>query len=108
MYNGLYTGLQLDEVIKVISKKKFKKNSIEAERMLPPRSVIISDIIENRRDHYVLELYFNHSSSGISHFKKIEMLDDGRVILHLEDQESKLIYIVICSSLHIRNTNNYK
>ena len=91
----MHAGMQLDETIKAISKKKFRKNSIEVERILPPTSVIISDISEKRRDHEVLDLYFRHSSSGISRFKKLEMLDDGRVILHLEDSESKPILWIL-------------
>lgn len=54
--------------------------------------MIISNISEKKRDEDFLRLYFsNPKFSGVSEFDDVEMLDDGRVIVHLCDQESKLL-----------------
>ena len=96
MYSDL-TGVQLDEIIKAISKKPIRKKFIKVERILPPTSVMISNIIEKRKDKEYLELYFaNASVSGISTFDKIDILDDGRVIVQLLDHESKPFLYIMC------------
>ena len=89
----MLTGLQLDKIIATISKKKIKKQLLVAEKVVPSTSVIISNIIEKKRDEDFLKLYFsNPKFSGVSDFDDIEILDDGRVIVHLCDQESKIMY----------------
>ena len=51
---------------------------------------MITNITEKKRDEDFLRLYFsNQKFSGVSEFDDIEILDDGRVIVHLCDQDSK-------------------
>jgi len=57
---------------------------------------MISNISEKKRDEEFLRLYFSSTKfSGVSEFDDIEMLDDGRVIVQLCDQESKLLVYII-------------
>jgi len=89
----VYVGLQLDKIIAAISKKKFKRQlHLEAEKVTPSTSLIISNKIEKKRDEEFLWLYFsNPKFSGVGEFDDIEILDDGRVIVHLCNQESKFL-----------------
>jgi len=83
--------LQLDEIIARISKKKFKRKVIEAEKVVPSTSLIITNISEKKWDEDFLRLYFsNPKFSGVGQFNDIEMLDNGRAIVHLCDQEGKM------------------
>ena len=81
---------ELSTIITKISKKKIKKQFIEVEVMSPSTSVVISNVIDIKRSEEFLSLYFtNPKLSGVSGYDDIELLDDGRVIVHLEDQKSK-------------------
>ena len=84
----LLTEIELSTIVKNISKKKFKKQSIEVEVISPSTSVVISNV---KRNEEFLKLYFtNPKFSGVSEYENVEILDDGRVIVHLLNQESKL------------------
>ena len=86
----LFIEAELSTIITKISKKKFKKQFIEVEIMSPSTSVVISNIADAKRNEDFLSLYFtNPKHSGVSGYDNIELLDDGRVIVHLHDQESK-------------------
>ena len=89
----LFIEAELSTIITKISKKKFKKQFIEVEIMSPSTSVVISNIADAKRNKDFLSLYFtNPKHSGVSEYDDIELLDDGRVIVHLHDQESKNEY----------------
>ena len=86
----LFTEADLSTIITKISKKKIKKQFIEVEIMSPSTSVVISNIIETKRNEDYLSVYFiNPKYSGVSGYDDMEILDDGRVIVHLQDQKSK-------------------
>jgi len=81
--------IKIGEIATKISKKKFRKQFIEVEVMSPSTSVVISNIVDKKRNEDFLQLYFsNPKHSGVSEYKDLEILHDGRVIVHLEDQES--------------------
>ena len=87
----LSTEIKLNTIVNKISKKQIKKQSIEAEVISPSTSVMISSVIDRKRNEEFLKLYFtNPKFSGVSEYESIEILDDGQVIVHLLDQESKL------------------
>ena len=89
----LFTEADISTIIAKISKKKVKKQFIEVEIMSPSTSVVISNIIETRRNEDYLSVYFtNPKHSGVSGYDDMEILDDGRVIVHLQDQKSKNDY----------------
>ena len=68
------------------------KQSVEVEVMSPSTSVVIRNIIDKKRKEEFLKLYFtNAKHSGVSTYDGLEILDDGRVIVHLQDQESRWI-----------------
>ena len=86
----LFTKADISTIITKISKKKVKKQFIEVEVMSPSTSVMISNIIETKRNEDYLSLYFaNPKHSGVGGYDDMEILDDGRVIVHLQDQKSK-------------------
>ena len=86
----LFTEADISTIISKISKKKVKKQFIEVEIMSPSTSVMISNIIETKRNEDYLSLYFaNPKHSGVSGYDDMEILDDGRVVVHLQDQKSK-------------------
>ena len=86
----LFTEADINTIKAKISKKKIKKQFIEVEVMSPSTSVVISDIIDSKRNIDYLSLYFtNPKHSGVSEYDNIEVLDDGRVIVHLQDQKGK-------------------
>lgn len=86
----LLTDIELSTIVKKVSKKKLKKQSIEVEVITPSTSVVISNVIDKKRNEEFLKLYFtNPKFSGVSEYETLEILDDGRVIVHLLDQESK-------------------
>ena len=90
MYGVLIIEEEFSTIITKISKKKIKGQFIEVKVMSPSTSVVISNIIEDKRNEDFLALYFfNPKHSGVSWYKDMELLDDGRVIVHLQDQESK-------------------
>lgn len=75
-----------------ISKKQFKKQFIEVEVMSPATSIVISNIVDKKRNEEFLKLYFTNSKhSGISEYNKLEILGHGQVIIHVQDQKSRLI-----------------
>ena len=89
----LPTEIKLSTIVNKISKKQIKKQSIEAEVISPSTSVMISSVIDRKRNEEFLKLYFtNPKFSGVSKYESLEILDDGRVIVHLLDQESKLTF----------------
>ena len=86
----LFIEEDLSTIIAKISKKKIKKQFIEVEVLSPSTSVMISNIIETKRNEDYLSLYFtNPKYSGVGGYDDMELLDDGRVIVHLQDQKSK-------------------
>ena len=103
----LITDIEVSTIIKKISKKTIKKQTIEVEIITPSTSVLISNMAEKKRNKEFLKLYFNNVNfSGVSEYESLEILDDGRVIVHLLDQDSKLtvsfkifLFWVLISSL---------
>ena len=86
----LLTEIELSTIVKNISKKTIRKQSIEVEVITPSTSVVISNVIGKKRNEEYLKLYFTNSKfSGVSEYETLEILDDGRVIVHLHDQDSK-------------------
>ena len=85
----VFVGTQIDDFITQISKRKFKRQLIEVEKMIPSTSLIISNIIEKKDEDYFRMYFSSPQHSGVSEIDDIEMLDDGRVIVHLLNQESK-------------------
>ena len=86
----LLIEMEISTIIANISKKKIKKQLIEVEVMSPSTSVVISNINEHYRNEDFLSLYFTNSKfSGVSEFDNLEILDDGRVIVHFQDQASE-------------------
>ena len=86
----LFTEADLSTIITKISKKKIQKQFIEVEVISSSTSVVISNIIETRRNEDYLSMYFtNPKHSGVSEYDDMEILDDGQVIVHLQDQKSK-------------------
>ena len=86
----LITEIEVSTIIKKISKKTIKKQTIKVEVITPSTSVVISNMSETKRNEKYLKLYFNNARfSGVSKYESFEILDDGRVIVHLLDQESK-------------------
>jgi len=62
--------------------------------MVPSTSLMITNITEKKWDEEFLRLYFsNPKFSGVSQFDDLEMLDNGRAIVHLCDQEGKMLEI---------------
>ena len=81
---------EFSTIITKMSKKKIKGQFIEVEVMSQSKSVVISNITDAKRNKDFLSLYFgNAKRSGVSEYDGMELLDDGRVIVHLHDQESK-------------------
>ena len=86
----LLIEMEISTIVAKISKKKIKKQLIEVEVMSPSTSVVITNITDNKRNADFLSLYFTNSKySGVSEYDNLEILDDGRVIVHLHDQECK-------------------
>ena len=82
--------MEISTIIAKISKKKIRKQLIEVEVMSPSTSVVISNITDTKRNEEFLSLYFtNVKFSGVSEYDNLEILNDGRVIVHLQDQASK-------------------
>ena len=91
----IFTGSQQFHDIKTkICEAKFNGIDIEVEEILPTRSVIISNIDEAKRNQKYLEQYFSDPKKCQANgFDSIELLEDGRVLVHFEDSESKLFII---------------
>ena len=81
---------ELSTIITKSSNKRINGQFIEVEVISPSKSVVISNIVETKRNEDFLSLYFtNPKHSGVSGYDDMELLDDGRVIVHLQDQKSK-------------------
>ena len=88
----LYIGSkQFHDIKTKICRTKFNGADIKAEELLPTRSVIISNIDETKRNQEYLERYFSDPKKcRVNGFDSIELLEDGQVLVHFEDSESKL------------------
>ena len=79
----------LDEIIQKISSTPFGGNVIYARRPLVPiNSILIDNLPTQKCNKHILDVYFtNKKKSGIDSYKKIEILDDNRAIVHLESKD---------------------
>ena len=75
---------------------KFNGVDIEVEEALPTRSVIISNINETKRNQEYLEQYFSdYRKCGAHGFDSVELLENGQVLVHFEDAESKMFHAIV-------------
>ena len=79
----------LDDVIQKISSTSFEGNVIQARRPLVlTNSILIENLPTQKCNKHMLDVYFtNKKKLGIDSYKKIEILDDNRAIVHLESKD---------------------
>lgn len=84
---------QLNNIKSKICQTLFnEKYNIEVEEISPPRSVIITNVDESKRTKEFLDLYFSNSHRcRVCGFDSVELLDNGQVLVHFEDSQSKPI-----------------
>ena len=77
----------LNDVILKISKTPYENVIFQARRPLVLTSILIDNLPEQKCNKEQLDVYFtNKKKSGIESYKKIEILDDKRAIVHLESK----------------------
>ena len=77
----------LDDVILKISKTPYENVIFQARRPLVLTSILIDNLPPQKCNKEQLDVYFtNKKKSGIESYKKIEILDDKRAIVHLESK----------------------
>ena len=79
----------LDDVIQKISSNPFEGNVIQARRPLVlSNNIFIDNLPTPKCNKEMLDVYFtNKKRSGIDSYKEIEILDDNRAIVHLENKD---------------------
>ena len=79
----LFAEAELSTIVTKISKRKIEKQFLEVEVMPPSTSVVISHIIETKRNEDFLSLYFGNAKHyEVSGYNDMKLLDDGQVIVH--------------------------
>jgi len=99
--------LGLDDLILQISSTPLIDKVLTARRpVILTNSVLIENISSLKCDEDLLELYFsNRRKSGISSFKELQILDNGKVIIHLDNKDGKIEsnikqYVLFCLLRH--------
>ena len=87
----------LDDVILELRNKPYKGIIFKARRPLVlTNSILIDNLPVRKCDKEILDVYFtNPKKSGIESYKKIEVLDDKRAIVQLENKDGKHLYNIM-------------
>jgi len=94
---ALFLGLD-DLITKISSTPLNKEVHIQARHpVLLPNSVLIENIPMSRCTEDWLEMYFtNRNKSGIESYKGMQILENGKVVVHLESKDGKIN--IFCSN----------
>lgn len=79
----------LDDIILKISKSPYENVVLQARRPLVlTNSILVDNLPTLKCNEEQLDIYFtNKRRSGIDSYKKIEILDDKRAIVHLKSKD---------------------
>ena len=86
----------LDDVIQRIINTPYKGTVLQARRLsVLTSSILIDNIPTQKCNKELLDVYFtNKKQSGVNSYKKIEILDEKRAIVHLESEDGKHSYYI--------------
>ena len=78
----------LDDVVLAVSSKPYGNVVLQARRpMVLTNSILIDNLPKEKCNEEILDVYFtNKKKSGIDSYKKVEILDDNKAIVHLESK----------------------
>ena len=84
----------LDDIIQEISKNPYEDIVFQARRpLIFTNSILIDNLPTEKCNKDLLDVYFtNKKKSGIDSYKGIEILDDKRAIVHLENKDGECGY----------------
>lgn len=88
--------LGLDDLMTTISSTPLIDQPIKASRpMVLSTSVLMQNIPTRKCTKEWLDMYLTNTSiSGIESYKEIQIIEDGRVIVHLNDKKGKSLVLL--------------
>lgn len=91
----------LDDIIQEISNTPYEGIIFQARRpLILTNSILIDNLPMEKCTKNQLDVYFtNKKKSGIDSYKGIEILDDKRAIVHLENKDGKHQIWYLCGYL---------